>query len=284
MKCNAQAYLLPALAIMCWPSFAFFTSGIGKDSLSFFLIPSVLLAFNQVVYRKEKLSLAVPFLLFTLLFMTFIRPYLLMIMSAAFFVSMFKGVKTLSIGRICLIILSAPVFLYAVYWVLKHQGGLESIEASDIINRAYKQQTVLNYGTTFPMLSTNPFIVFLSLPYSFVMNLIMPLFIFAHGLTALMASFENLVLAGFLYRFLKRKQYWREMKKRSDFAKLCFYTFMFGMALLSLLNTNLGLAMRQKSMYVPGFLVVFFAVQLHVKQLRAERRATYYAGTVSAVS
>ncbi|MCH9756773.1 MAG: hypothetical protein K0U37_06265 [Gammaproteobacteria bacterium] len=282
LKINYQPYLFPALILMCWPSFLFFTAGIGKDSLSFFLIPSVLLTWNQLIYGKSKKGLMFVCLVLAVCLMTMVRPYLLMIIGGACYASTFNGLKRLSFFRLLSLIVLAPLLLYAVHWVITTQGGMENTDATDIMNRAYKQQELLNGGTSFPMLSKNPVIVFLSLPYSFMMNLIMPLFVFAHNLEALLASFENLFLINMIYRFWKNRRQWRFVKSQVDFAKLCFYTFMFGMAFLGLVNTNLGLAMRQKGMYLPAFIVLALVMQLHNKRLKHESRVAYNQASAEA--
>ena len=57
------------------------------------------------------------------------------------------------------------------------------------------------------------------------------------------------------------------MKKQIAPVQLCYYFFIVGMAFMGLINTNLGLSMRQKSMYVPGFLVVSMLVWLYDKKM-----------------
>ncbi len=268
LNISNQKYTFPALVLMCWPSYLFFTAGIGKDSLCFFLIPLILLSLNQVLYQKEKSAMMVINLVFSILFLTLIRPYLLMIFVGAYFLSTFKGITKLSGFRVILILCSLPVLYFVAHWVGTAQGGMTSIEIADIAARATRQQGLLNVGTTFPMLSTNPIIVVLLLPYSFTMNLTMPLFVFAHNLTGLFASFENAVLVYLLYTFWKDRKIFKILKNKIEPVKLCFSFFIVGMAFLGLINTNLGLAARQKSMYVPAFLVVAMLVWLYKKQMK----------------
>ena len=105
------------------------------------------------------------------------------------------------------------------------------------------------------------------LPYGFSMNLLMPMFIFANNFVGFIASFENLGLLVLIVRFWRQRNVWRKLKKQVDSVRRCFYVFIIGMCYMGLVNTNLGLAMRQKSMFLPAFLVVAMLLQLYAKEL-----------------
>lgn len=53
LKINCNQYIFPAVVIMCWPSFLFFTSGIGKDSLCYFLLPVIFISGNRFFMNKS---------------------------------------------------------------------------------------------------------------------------------------------------------------------------------------------------------------------------------------
>lgn len=265
LKINNQKLIFPALIIMCWPSYFVFTAGIGKDSLTFFLIPVFLLSMNQLVTQQQKKPLMIFNILLSVTLLTLMRPYLLMIILAAYFLSTFKNIKSISGLHVILMLFIAPLLVFAIFWVLKNQAGTGLNQIQDISNMAVHQQTLLNEGTSFPMLSTNPAIVFLLLPYSFAMNLTMPLFIFAHSAITLFASFENSFLLYLIYQSWRRRKIYKIIKQ-TDGVRLCFSFFIVGMSFLSLINTNLGLATRQKTMYVPALLVVMMLMWQYNKQ------------------
>ena len=263
LKISNQKYIFPALVIMCWPSFLFFTSGLVKDSLCYFFTPLILLSWNQFFYERKNKRVMVVIILLSMVLMTMLRPYLLMIFIGAYLFSIFK--MRMSLLRVLLLIGLIPVAFYVVSWV-GSQGGVQSIDITSVGERAARQQELLNSGSSFPVLSKNPIIVLLTLPYSFIMNLIMPLFIFSNNTMGLLSSLENSALVFLIYRFWKDRQVFKVIKKQANSVTLCFSFFLFGMALLGLLNTNLGLAMRQKSMYVPAFFVVAMLCWLYNKQ------------------
>ncbi len=263
---------LPALVIMCWPSFFLFTSGIGKDSLSFFLIPSIFVLSHRLTHLKKRSPLLVVGLVCVALVMFMIRPYLFMLLSLVFFLTYFReAIFRFTARRMFLLLALSPLIFYIIERVLILQGGLEDVNLTDIANRALLQQSRLNTGTAFPILSDNPFLVPFLLPYGFTMNLLMPMFVFAHNTVAFLASFENLGLFYMIVRFWKQRAYWKVLRDKVDSVRRCFYLFVVGMSYLGILNTNLGLAMRQKSMYVPAFLVIAMLVHLYSKQCKHQR-------------
>ncbi|MDC0534204.1 hypothetical protein OAO18_00170 [Francisellaceae bacterium] len=268
LSVRVRQQIFPALVIMCWPSFLFFTSGIGKDSLSYFFIPLICLAWLEIIYIKRNIACMCIILLLSGLVLTLIRPYLAMVFMGALYLSTFKGVRSLTFLRILGIVIIVPIALFVVQWVLSKQGGIHDISVTSIAERALAQKENLSKGTSFPILSDQPILVLLLLPYSMLMNLIMPLFVFANNITGLIASFENLFLLGLIFYFWKNRKIFKNLCSRCHMVKLTFCFFIVGMAFLGLINTNLGLAMRQKSMYLPALLVVIMLVWQFKKQSR----------------
>lgn len=266
LKISNQKYLFPAFVLMCWPSYLFFTSGIGKDSLSFFLMPLIFLLWSQLIYQRRFSVLKITVLILALCLVVFIRPYLFMLLVLSYFMSNFKGIKKLFVSRVILILLFLPIAFYICKWVVSTQGGIQVFDISNITSRAILQQDRLNVGTSFTPLSSDPSMIIFSLIYGFIMNLIMPLFIYAHNLTAILASVENGFLVWIIYKFWKKRFIYKQVKASSQLVQLCFSFFVVGMGYLGLINTNLGLAIRQKSMFVPAFLVVAMLVWLYDKQ------------------
>jgi hypothetical protein len=99
-----------------------------------------------------------------------------------------------------------------------------------------------------------------------VVNMYLPLFLGAKGnFFAIYLSFENAILLIMSIRlFLKRKQL-AMIKKESPVVSYLWYYFVFGIMLLGLINANLGLASREKMMYIPQFALVYFIVDNYCK-------------------
>ena len=268
LKISNQKYIFPALVIMCWPSFLLFTAGIGKDSLSYFLIPLIFLSWNEFIYLKKNKILMLIILSLSLLLLTMIRPYLLMIFVVSYGFSTIRGATQITLTRVLLILAIIPIMLYVTSWVLEIQGHITSVDMSEIEGRSVRQQELQNHGTSYPILSQDPNMQPILLPYNFTMNLIMPLFVLSNNMVGILASFENLFLICLIYQFLRKRKLFQQLKSQSDLIKECFYFFLVGMSFMSIMNTNLGLAMRQKSMYLPAFLIVAMLVWLYNKQTK----------------
>jgi hypothetical protein len=268
LKISNQRYIFPALVIMCWPSFLFFTSGIGKDSLCYFLIPLIFLSWSQLFYQRKSRAIMLIVLFLGLLLLTMIRPYLLIILVITCGFSSLKSINRITLQRLLLILVFIPVIIYVTGWVLKTQGNIDHIGLYNIEVRSVKQQEYLNEGAVFPILSHNPMMQPLLLPYNFTMNLIMPLFFLARNMTGLLASVENLFLLYLLYQCFNKRKVLRTIKSQIYLVQLCYYFFIVGMSFMAIINTNLGLAMRQKSMYLPAFLVIAMLVWLYNKQTK----------------
>ena len=195
-----------------------------------------------------------------------------MIAAGAYFLSTVQGINKLTFFRVLFILFLVPFVIYAVQWVLAEQANLEIVDLDHIASKAQTQQLLLSQGSSFPYPATkNTWVTLLLLPYGLIMNLVMPLFIFANNITGVLASIENIFLVYLLYQFIRARKTFRLIKLQLEPVKVCFYFFVVGMAFMGLSNTNLGLAMRQKSMYVPAFLVIAMLVWAYQKQGRVKQ-------------
>ncbi len=246
----------PALILMCWPSFLLFTTGMGKDSLCFFFIPLMLLSYFNIRDRKN-LAWNMFLLIFSVFLLAMLRPYLLMILSISYYLYTFRGLRSLNIRGFLLLVGMLCVAGYSTYWVLTTQGQFDTVNLTSIAQRSELQQDRQAIGTFFYMPSVSPIMRLLLLPYSFIMNLCFPLFYLARNIAGYLASLENcllIILIGTTWRFRRQvKKLFLENRN----LKLLFYFFIIGVFFLAAANTNLGLSMRQKSMYLPAFLLIY---------------------------
>lgn len=261
LKLDYWRYWLPALVIMCWPSYLYFTTGIGKDSLCFTLIPASLLAWTHLFYLHRHRFVMFMILFGSLLLLTMIRPYLLIVFGAAAYFSTWRGIRHLSIWRVLSFIILAPAMFFIVQWAAQQMlTNLNVADVTQVANVATMHQTIQSKGTFFPMLSYNPMIVLLSLPYSMFMNLVMPLFFLAHNMTAYLASVQNAVLVLIILFCIKNRAWFVVLRCQYHILKFYFYFFLAGLAILGLTNTNLGAAVRHKTMYVPILLIIAMCI------------------------
>lgn len=273
---NVGQFTLPALIIMCWPSFLFFTSGMGKDSLSYFFIPLAFLAYMKISENRGIDIINYLILFVSLLFLFLLRPYLLMVFTFTYLISQYFTLKALRVDRLFYMAVGGLVFLYVVHWVLIKEIGFHNISLGSIAQRATLQQNELAKGTSFYMPNINPVFRLLLLPYSFVMNLLFPLFYLARSMTGYIVSLENGILLYICCSLFKYKKIIKHFFLRSPITKLLFYFFVTGMSFLALINTNLGLSTRQKSMYVPPLLILYCLIYCCKKYALSKRSTNKY--------
>lgn len=264
LNMNATSLTWPAFILMCWPSFLFFTSGMGKDSLSFFFIPLAFLSYFNLAEKKKLLWNGLIFLL-SIAILTAFRPYFLMILFITYFFYTSKGWRTITIKNSLSWMIIAVLTWLAVFLVLTSQGQLDTIDTLSISEKITVQQDYQAQGSHFEMPSDNPFFRILLLPYSFFMNLCFPLFYLAKNMLGYASSFENLLLVFLVWKTITMRKLVAYIFLQNRKIKLLFYFFIVGMLFMSAVNTNLGLAVRQKSMYLPAFLVIYCLVYAKTK-------------------
>lgn len=261
-----QQYHFPAILIMCWPSFLFFTAGIGKDSLTYFLLPLIFIVWNHICYSNQNKSIHFLTMIFSIIFIFMLRPYVLLVLVTAFFIARLNPQK-IRISMLWFMALSPLLWYVAVTIVTS--AGLQNLDLLSVANHALVQQELQNIGSSFPIFSHDPITVLLLLPYSFVMNLFFPLFLFANNAVGILASFENVYLVFLAVFFWKKRGLYNYLKRQMPSLHFLFLFFVVGMAFMSLINTNLGLSTRHKSMYLPIFLVLAMLVWLKNKRHKA---------------
>ena len=248
-------YIFPAAILMCWPSALIFTNAMGKDSLCYFFIPLSFIAFFNLIQKKNVL-LSFFLLAFSITILSMIRPYLLMIYISAYYISMYPGLRKLSIQYFLISPFVFCLLYYIFFNVLTTQGGLDHVDIDSIYQKTIRSHEYLSTGTHFYIPNTNMFFSFLLLPYSFFMNLFSPLFFLAKNIIGIFASFENSLLLYIAINTFRQRNILKGFFSECNFLKLLFFFFVMGLFFLAMGNTNLGLAMREKLMYVPCFLVL----------------------------
>jgi hypothetical protein len=248
-----------SLLIACWPSSLFWASNLGKDSLCYFLIA---LFFLSLIYLNKNI-LSFPLLILSCVAAYFIRPYLFLVLSVAFFVWLVLSPNrksSLFIKIFCLLLIA--LLFSALSAEIAKLGQFGHYNFLDIATRSNLQRHRFSAGsgTYITVPTTNPYFAVLFLPYTMFANLFMPLFFYAHNFTGLVASFENCALLIFSWKFLMRIKIWKRLNKSYSLLSYLLYFFFSGIGLLGLMNTNLGLASREKLMYLPAFLIVMFLV------------------------
>jgi len=151
---------------------------------------------------------------------------------------------------ISLITLALMPFLNEYGKMVHFSGSISSLG-----QYAITQQTYMSIGSSIPVPTHNPYLIFLFLPYLLLANLLLPLGIGAGNLIGAISSMENAYFLWWIIFFIKNRFVWNELSKHLRIMKFFLIYFIFGMSCLSMMCTNFGLAMREKMMFVPAFLI-----------------------------
>ena len=269
-----SAIFLPLLLILFWPTHLFFTVAICKDSLSYFGIAFISYAALSI-QRKTLVKLVAIVCIGLVLFM--VRPYLLLLFSMSVLFSQLFASK-LALGK-KVMLLFLGVSLMAFILIFLHSFAHLNLSFEGVAKRALANQVSQAIGTNIPVPTHNIYYMPLFLPYLFLANLFLPLFIFAHNAMAILASFENLVLLYLCYYGFKRKRTVLNILKAIPVLSVMFFFSINGILFLGLINTNLGLAMREKVMYVP-ILILIVCVLLTIEKTNRAYKAKNFLDSV----
>lgn len=251
--CAARKSIWPYAVILLWPSYILWTCGVGKDSLCFFGI--AICIYSVINIAKNPLRYGLYFILaFTLIFM--IRPYLFLVFGSTFcFAYVLLNKKVPFLFKFTLFVVLAVSF-YLLLPTLMEIGRISTFSYDSVVNRSYVGLVAQSKGTAIPVPTDNPHLLPLFLPWTMFANGFLPLFYPMYNVKALFASIENLVFLWFIFNFIKHRGFYKQIIQCVPLLKLGLYFFLSGLGLLAILNTNLGLAMRQKTMYTPTILIL----------------------------
>ena len=226
------------------PTWHFYTSTIGKDSLIVLLLGLCLLFFEN---RK------IIFYFIVIAAIYLIRPnvailfsFLLIPLIVEFLLTKYQNLLKNNFKlKISILILILTLILAVLLYVLNFQEKL-----IDVINFIKVRQTYHYIGyTAYDVSQLN----FLEIIFYY---LFMPIGInLEHNLFYLYMSLENVFLLAFFVLGISSFKI-KRLKILSPEACVIFFSILF-LFLVSVVNTNLGLATRQKWMIVPFFLYIF---------------------------
>lgn len=236
-----------ALIILFLPGLNFWSSAIGKDALTF--MGAGLTCWAMLNLRRRYPALAIAVLVFLVA-----RPHIAGILMASFGLTAVLFLRVGPIAKSMLAILFIPVAIFTVAFGLQYAGVTDPTSVAAIAQRVEMQQGYNMEGGSSVSISD------MSVPARAFTYLFRPLLFDANGLLGLIVSFENLILLSILvaavFAVLKRNR-----TSLSRF-QIAFFLLFFCVALMVLANTtaNLGIAIRQKWMFLPMILTVALAI------------------------
>jgi hypothetical protein len=238
---GAWSKYLPFLIVFS-PGMSFWSSAIGKDSPAFFA--SCLAVFASLNFSSRKHCIAI-----SLVVMFLVRPYITIFIVLALSVCVFNKQKSSIASRILFSLVAILILVFLIPFILEYVGFGESVSLDSTSQYIEKRQSVNLEGSSSVDIGTMP------LPLQVFTYLFRPLFFDASNVLWLVISIDNLVL---LYMTLLGVfQYIKFPTTRfSDMALFNFMYFMSGSIALSMTTANLGIAIRQKTMFLPSLLII----------------------------
>lgn len=218
------------------PSMSFWSAGLGKDAISFF---SVCL-FLYTITSNKKLYILLPISFF---FMFMVRPHIALMMIVSFVIYFILRSKIhLLVKLITLPVIIAGVVVSSGF--VQQYVGLDEASLDSVSGYVDDRQNSNQGGGSSIDLQS------MSYPVQMFTYVFRPLPFDAHSALALFTSIENtILLILFLYVLFKNKfrlNYFIEGKN----AWLLIYAFL-TCSMLAITTANLGIATRQKWMFMP---------------------------------
>lgn len=232
----------PWIFLLFLPSISFWSAGLGKDAVAF-------LAVNLFLYGIVRSHHLIIFVSLSILLMFMVRPHiaLMFVVSSLLFYIIRARV------HLFFKFMTFPFLLIAFMIVLqyvKQYTGLESLNLEDIDGYIENRQSYnLEGGSSIDISS-------MSYPMQVFTYIFRPLPFEAHSILAFLISLENVILLFlFLYISVKIKFNFKLFFKKRNL--WLFLYIVFTCSLLSSTTANLGIATRQKWMFMPILIYLF---------------------------
>jgi hypothetical protein len=248
---QATLYKSKNIKLLGWvivflPSISFWTTALGKDAISFMALGLAL--WSALDFKNRKVLL-----FFSIFSMFMVRPHIGAALAIAFAFSIIFDKRTslyikVFLGTISIIITAFIIPIMINYIGLSEADGLSDVDA--YVDK--RQNSNLSGGSSLDIAS-------MSLPMQMLSYLFRPLPFEAHTLFALIASLDNIIL---IYLLILGIVAYLEKSKPSIESNRIFLWVYFFICLMMLATTtaNLGIAMRQKWMFLPCLIFLLLSV------------------------
>lgn len=236
------------------PSMSFWSAGLGKDSISFF---SVCLFLYAIVCRK-KISI---FIIIAFFFMFMVRPHVAFMMLVSYIIYFIIQSRIHLLFKFLIL----PVIFAGVFMSLgfvQQYVGLEDTSLNSVSDYVdSRQDSNLGGGSSIDINS-------MSYPMQMFTYIFRPLPFEAHSALTLFTSIENIILLFlFLYIIYKSKFKFGTFVEGKH-TWLLMYAFL-TCTMLALTTANLGIATRQKWMFMPILIyLLIYAFYKHKNKYR----------------
>lgn len=242
---SRQVRLLVPLIVFL-PSVSFWSSALGKDAISF-------MATGLALWASLKLSQRGLLMTFSVAAMLLVRPHMAGVMVMAIALSLLMDPQASSLKKVGLGVVALGAVMALIPFALRYAGVGEVVDVESLTTYIDKRQSYNTEG------DGGIDIASMSLPMQLFSYLFRPVIFEARNVFSLAASLDNLLLFGLFVvggvaMLRGRKSCLNENR-----------TFMWAYALgswlvLAMTTANLGIALRQKWMFVPMLIFLLISV------------------------
>lgn len=243
-----QRKLLKIIAtlVIFLPSISFWSTGIGKDPISFLSVVLALWSSLNLKNRLFAMSLSI-----TMMF--FVRPHIAGILIIALAVSLLFDKQTNAFVKILLASLTIGISSLLIPYALNYAGIRGSNSPEDIAEYVQSREDIYQNTDSGITLSE------LSFPMKLFTYMFRPIIFEARSITQLFSALDNFILLYLFivggYKVIKTKRL-TSLENR----KFMWVYVIIAWVILALTTGNLGIAVRQKIMILPFFLYLFISI------------------------
>lgn len=228
------------------PGVSFWSTAIGKDAITF-------MGAGLITWAILNLSRRWPAVVLSSFFFLVPRPHMAGIVLLSFCIALFFSSNTGIAKKIALLIVALPISVIGVQFGLSYAGLGDASDLSDV-NEYFETRQGHNLGG-----GSSVNIAGMPVPMRMFTYLFRPLLFDAGGMLGLVVSIENLMLLTLCLAVA-----FRTKRTKSTLVRFEFYFLLLFVAaswfILSNTTANLGIAIRQKTMFFPMLIVLLFSI------------------------
>lgn len=235
-------------AFMFLPGLNFWTASIGKDSVIF-------LGIGMLLYALANLQKRFLFLLFSLLVIYHVRPHIFFLVIVSLVIAFMLREGVFRLNNLAVFFLALVVAFLSKDVILQKAGvsALDDISSGTeyLDKRAGYNQ---GGGSSLDISQYNFFLKIFAYLYR-------PLFFDANSATMLAASMENAVYLFLTIQLVTKLPFLSVIRERKLYIMFGIVFFLLMLIIMSWSTSNLGIAVRQKTMFIP-ILLAFYCISL----------------------
>lgn len=252
VKNQQKSLRVVATLVIFLPSISFWSSGIGKDGISF--LGAVLALWSALELKKRMGSMSIAILM-----MFLVRPHIAGMMIIALAVSLFFDKKVNIIMKLVLAFVTIGISAFLIPYALNYAGVNAGNSPDDIASYIESREDVYKNTDSGITLSE------LSFPMKLFTYMFRPLIFEARSITQIFSALDNLILLYLFifggYKLIKKKNITSQENR-----KFMWSYVIIAWVVLALTTGNLGIAVRQKIMVLPFLLFILISVMPKYKK------------------